>query len=447
MSDDLAFASIAELGKAYRTGKASPVAVTRMLLERIRRLDKDLNAFILVLEKQAIADAEASESALRNGQDRGALHGVPIAIKDMIAIAGLPTTFASRAASPRVPDTDATLVRNLKQAGAIIVGKTNLLEYAYGAVHPDFGQTNNPWDPARTSGGSSGGSTAAVAAGLCFGAVGTDTGGSIRIPAAYCGVPGIKPTYGRVDVDGVEALSLSLDHAGALARSCADTALMLGGMLGTPLDVSPRTLSGLRIGLFQPPGAERFLEPGVRGAFDRTLDILKRKGATIHALDIAGLGDVTNAVVKIIEPEASFIHRAMIRHDAKGLSDTTRAQFEGGFTIPAVEYIEALGVQRTLRAAFKRAFQGVDAILSPSVAWVAPAEDPPIGDERGTAEMLYSGIYNLVGLPALSVPCGLSEGLPVGLQIATPWGADELALSIGAALEQHLPPLGRPRVS
>jgi aspartyl-tRNA(Asn)/glutamyl-tRNA(Gln) amidotransferase subunit A len=447
MNDDLAFASIAELGKAYRADGVSPVAVTRNLLDRIRRLDKTLNAFITVLDAQALADAEAAERALRDGRDRGPLHGVPIAIKDMIAVAGLPTTFASRAASPRVPDTDATLVRNLKLAGAIIVGKTNLLEYAYGAVHPDFGQTNNPWDPARTSGGSSGGSTAAVAAGLCFGAVGTDTGGSIRIPAAYCGVAGIKPTYGRVDVDGVEALSLSLDHVGALARGCADTALMLGGMLGAPLDVSPHALFGLRLGLFQPPGAERFLEPGVRGAFDRTIEVLKANGATVHVLEIAGLKDVINAVVKIIEPEASVIHRAMIRHDAQRLSATTRAQFEGGFTIPAVEYVEALGVQRKLRAAFKRAFEGVDAILSPSVAWVAPAEDPPMGDERGTAEMLYSGVYNLVGLPALSVPCGLSEGLPVGLQIATPWGADELALGIGAALERHLPPLGRPRVS
>jgi aspartyl-tRNA(Asn)/glutamyl-tRNA(Gln) amidotransferase subunit A len=443
-SDDLAFSSIADLGKAYRTGKVSPVAVTHMLIDRIRRLNIRLNAFITILEAQCLADAEAAERALRSGQDRGPLHGVPIAIKDNTTVAGVPTTFGSRAASPRMSDTDANLVRNLKQAGAIIIGKTNMLEYAYGAVNPDFGQTNNPWDPNRTSGGSSGGSASAVAAGLCFGAVGTDTGGSIRIPAAYCGVAGIKPTYGRVDVEGVQALSPSLDHAGALGRSCADTALMLSGMLGTPLNVSPRTLSGIRVGLLQPPGAERFLEPGVRRVFNHTIDVLKLQGATVHALNIPGLGDVTNAVVKIIEPEASVIYRAMIRYDAKGLSATTRAQFESGFQISAVDYLDALGLQRDLRAAFKRLFEGVDVVLSPAVAWVAPAGDPAVGDERGAGEMLYSGIYDLVGIPALSIPCGLSEGLPVGLQIATPWGADELALSIGAALEGVLPALGHP---
>src|SRR5688572_4096840 len=201
MEREIHFSSIATLGAGYRNGSLSPVEVVRGLLDRIAKLDPTLNSFITVLEAESLVQAESAARELKAGHDRGPLHGVPVAIKDLIDMAGVPTTFASRAGSPRLAEIDAVLVRSLKEAGAIVLGKTNLLEYAYGAVHPDFGQTNNPWDPRRTSGGSSGGSAAAVAAGLCFAAVGTDTGGSIRIPAAYCGVAGIKPTYGRVGVD------------------------------------------------------------------------------------------------------------------------------------------------------------------------------------------------------------------------------------------------------
>src|SRR5262249_41119209 len=194
--------------------------------------------------------------------------GVPVAIKDLIDVAGVPTTFASRADSPKLPTADAALVRRIREAGAVIIGKTNLLEYAYGAVHPDFGQTNNPWDTRRTSGGSSGGSAAAVAAGLCFAAVGTDTGGSIRIPAAYCGIVGLKPTYGLVELDGVEPLSWSLDHAGPMARSCGDAALLLQAMSGRLPRIEVLDPAGLRLGVMAHPGADRFLQPAVRAAFE-----------------------------------------------------------------------------------------------------------------------------------------------------------------------------------
>src|SRR5688572_20352238 len=244
MDSEMHFSSIAVLGTAYRNGSTSPVEIVRGSLDRIARLDPTLNSFITVLKAESLAQAESAARELKAGRDRGPLHGVPIAIKDLIDMAGVATTFASRAGSPRLAKTDAALVRNLKEAGAIVLGKTNLLEYAYGAVHPDFGQTNNPWDPRRTSGGSSGGSAAAVAAGLCFAAVGTDTGGSIRIPASYCGVTGLKPSFGRVSLAGVQALSPTLDHAGPLARSCADAALALAGMTGTPVHVRRAELPG-----------------------------------------------------------------------------------------------------------------------------------------------------------------------------------------------------------
>ena len=251
------FLSIAELGAHYRRKSLSPVEVTRRAFTRIKALDGRLNAFITLLEKESLAEAATAERELMQGHDRGPLHGVPVAIKDLIAMAGAPTTFASRAGSPRHPDRDATLVKNLRQAGAVLIGKTNLLEYAYGAVHPEIGQTNNPWDPKRTSGGSSGGSAAGVASGMCFAAIGTDTGGSIRIPAAYCGVAGLKPSYGLVDLDGVQALSWSLDHAGPLARRVADAARLLEGMTGGSFPALPHGLKGLRLGIMDHPGQDR----------------------------------------------------------------------------------------------------------------------------------------------------------------------------------------------
>jgi aspartyl-tRNA(Asn)/glutamyl-tRNA(Gln) amidotransferase subunit A len=440
MEREIHFSSIATLGAGYRNGSLSPVEVVRGLLDRIAKLDPTLNSFITVLEAESLVQAESAARELKAGHDRGPLHGVPVAIKDLIDMAGVPTTFASRAGSPRLAEIDAVLVRNLKQAGAIILGKTNLLEYAYGAVHPDFGQTNNPWDPRRTSGGSSGGSAAAVAAGLCFAAVGTDTGGSIRIPASYCGVVGLKPSFGRVSLEGVQALSPSLDHAGPLARSCADAALVLEGMTGTPVHVQRADLSGLRIGIMHHPDADRFLQTEVQAHFDRVVGDLKRAGAYVRPMQVPELEMARETLIAIIEPEASLIHRDLLRKQPADFSDITRAQLEAGFGVSAVDYLGALQVRERLTVEFQRVFENIDAILSPSVPWVAPAEDPPVGGEEGAGEMMYSGIYNLVGLPAVSVPCGMSsEGLPSGLQIVTSWHKDELALSIGLALEVALP--------
>ncbi len=440
MEREMHFSSIATLGARYRNGSISPVDVVRRLLDRIAKLDPTLNSFITVLESESLAQAENAARELKSGHDRGPLHGVPIAIKDLIDTAGVPTTFASRAGSPRLAESDAVLVRNLKQAGAIILGKTNLLEYAYGAVHPDFGQTNNPWDPRRTSGGSSGGSAAAVAAGLCFAAVGTDTGGSIRIPASYCGVTGLKPTFGRVSLDGVQALSPTLDHAGPLARSCADAALALDGMMGTRIHLPHVELASLRIGIMHHPGADKFLQPDVLAHFDQIIRSLDRAGAQVRPIKVPDLDLARQALIAIIEPEASLIHRDLLRSEPAGFSDITRAQLEAGFGLRAVDYLDALRIRARLTTEFQRAFESIDAILSPSVPWVAPAEDPPVGGEEGAGEMMYSGVYNLVGLPAVSVPCGLDTGgLPSGLQIVTGWHKDELALAIGLALEAALP--------
>jgi aspartyl-tRNA(Asn)/glutamyl-tRNA(Gln) amidotransferase subunit A len=434
------FLSIAELGARYRERTLSPVAVVRQALDRIATLDRALNSFITVCADEALAQAAAAERAFAAGQDRGPLQGVPVAVKDLIDAAGVPTTYASRAGSPRMPAVDAALVRRLKEAGAVILGKTNLLEYAYGAVHPDFGQTNNPWDPKRTSGGSSGGSAAAVAAGLCFAAVGTDTGGSIRIPAAYCGAVGLKPTYGLVDLDGVQALSWSLDHAGPLARSCADAGLLLEAMSGRPCRVTPAPLTGLRLGVMTHPGAERYLQPDVVKAMEKITGKLAAGGAVLTDVSVADLELAAEALMAILSPEASVVHQRRIAEQPEGFGATTRLQIEAGFAVPATAYVRAQQFRRDLVGRFRALFSQVDALLSPAVPWVAPAEDPALGDEAGAGEMLYSAVYNLVGLPAASVPCGLSsEGLPMGLQIVGSWQADERVLSIGAAVEAMMP--------
>jgi aspartyl-tRNA(Asn)/glutamyl-tRNA(Gln) amidotransferase subunit A len=253
-------------------------------------------------------------------------------------------------------------------------------------------------------------------------------------------VTGQKPSFGRVSLEGVQALSPSLDHAGPLARSSADAALALAGMAGTPVRVSRTALSGLRIGIMHHPGADRFLQPEVQAHFDRVVSDSSRAGAEVRPIQVPGLELARDALIAIIEPEASLIHSNLLHRDPAGFSDITRSQLEAGFGISAVDYLNALQVRQRLTAEFQRAFENVDAILSPAVPWVAPAEDPPVGGEEGVGEMMYSGIYNLVGLPALSVPSGMnSDGLPSGLQIVTGWHKDELALSIGLALEAALP--------
>ena len=443
MSDPLFF-SIAELGAAYRARKLSPVEITRQCLARIAKLDGKLNAFISVLEKQALARAGEAEKELAAGKDLGPLHGVPVALKDLVDLAGVRTTFSSKAGSPRTPKTDAPLVAKLKAAGAVIVGKTNLLEYAYGAVHPDFGQTNNPWDGNRTSGGSSGGSAAAVATGMCYAALGTDTGGSIRIPAAYCGIVGLKPTFGTVDLTGVQALSWSLDHGGPLARNCADAVLFLSAITGKRFAALPKDVKDFRFGVMRHGDEEKHIQPGVKKAVGTVLNRLRRAGASLKPVRVPEMDMAPDALMAILYPEASVIHQRLIAAEPKGFGEITRQQIEAGFAIPATAYVRGQMLQRELAARFKKLFEQVNVLISPSVPWVAPAEDPALNDDSGAGEMLYSGLYNVLGIPALALPAGLSEGLPAGLQIATAWGADNLAFSVGAAIESGVGALQPP---
>ena len=439
--DDIAFASIDEVGGGYRAGRFSPVEVTKLCLGRIARLDGALNAFITVLGDAALEAAERAARELADGHDRGPLHGIPVAIKDLIDMAGVPTTFASRAEPGYVGKQDAALVTSLRRSGAVIIGKTNLLEFAYGLVHPDFGQTNNPWDITRTSGGSSGGSAAAVAAGMCYAAVGTDTGGSIRIPAAYCGIAGLKPTWGLVDTEGVYPLSWSLDHAGPLARTSADAAAFLGGLAGRPFAAGAERITGLRLGVLAQHRDHAMVSADIREGFGAACRRLAEAGATLVDVSISDFDLVEGALMTVMLPEASVPHAERVRRRPEGYAGGTREQIDLGFAIPATAYVRAQQFRRLMGERVLRAFEGLDALVSPTVPWPAPAEDPPIDADGSSGEMLCIAIHNLVGIPALSLPCGLSpEGMPIGFQIATPPHADARALAIGTAFEEVLPP-------
>jgi aspartyl-tRNA(Asn)/glutamyl-tRNA(Gln) amidotransferase subunit A len=440
-SDGLSFLSVAVLSERYRRGELSPVEVVRASLERIEQLDGRLNAWITVAADEALAAAGEAERSLRAGEDRGPLHGIPVALKDNVDTAGMPTTCASRILRSNVPASDAAVAERLRDAGAIVVGKTNLLEFAYGIVHPDFGQCNNPWNTDRTSGGSSSGSAAAVAAGMVPLAVGTDTGGSIRIPAAYCGIVGLKPTYGLVSHRGVFPLSWSLDHVGPLARSAEDALLLLRAMAGPGTGggggshAAEDGLAGVRVGIVREHlGAD--LRPGVRAAFDAAVGAMSEAGARVDEIGIPTLAHADDAEMAIIAPEATAVHEGWLRSRPQDYAPMTRVQLEMGLTIPATEYVRAQRFRSVLSSRFAEAFERVDLVVSPTVAWVAPAEDPAIAGDEGATEGRRTGPYNLTGMPAVTVPCGLGEdGLPAALQLAGPWWSDELVLRAAAAFE------------
>ncbi|MEX2648506.1 MAG: amidase [Alphaproteobacteria bacterium] len=445
MSADPTFLGIAALGRLFRSRQLSPVEATRACLARIGAQDRRLNAFMTVLDRSALAAARQAERELRAGRDRGPLHGVPVALKDLVAMKGVPTTYGSVPAFRETPRGDAPLVANLRAAGAVVVGKTNLLEFGYGYVNPIVGQTNNPWDPTRTSGGSSGGSAAAVAAGMVFAAFGTDTGGSIRIPAAYCGVVGLKPSFGLVPLEGALNLAWTLDHGGPLARGADDAAIMLGGLTGRRERAArPAVLAGVRLGVLARFRDDARARPGVGAAFAATCRELRRAGARLADVDAPELDGAIDDLLAIILPEGPISHARFYPRLAASYAQATRREIEHGLRLPAVAYLRALRRRDALRAAVDRLFDRFDALVGPTSPWEAPAEDPTLESGDGAAEMSFIAPFNLTGHPAASVACGLGDGgLPVGFQIAGPMGADARVLRLAAAVER-LRPMPRP---
>jgi aspartyl-tRNA(Asn)/glutamyl-tRNA(Gln) amidotransferase subunit A len=445
MTPPTPFDTIAELGAAFRSGRTDPSEAIERCLQGVAAHDEILNAMITVTADAARLAAEHAHRELRAGIDRGPLHGVPVVLKDLIDVAGVPTGYGSAPAFRRVPDRHAPLALRLEAAGAVLIGKTNLLEFAYGAVHPLVGQTNNPHEPRRTAGGSSGGSAAAVAAGMAFAAVGTDTGGSIRVPAAYCGIVGLKPTFGLVPVEGVFPLSWKLDHAGPMARTSACALAMLDALAATTGPASPLPVAGRRFGVLREHVDDPCIRPDVRTAFASACDRLTEAGASLVDVRLPELEGMAETLITILLPEAARIHASRMAEHADAYGPQTRAQLEAGRGVSATAYLAALEHQRRLTAAMEEALYGLDALVAPAVPWVAPAEDPAVDAHEGYAELHCTGPANLTGLPSVSIYGGPGEGgLPTGFMLTGPRGHDRRLLRIGMGVERVLPPAPRP---
>jgi aspartyl-tRNA(Asn)/glutamyl-tRNA(Gln) amidotransferase subunit A len=450
------FTTISELGLRLRRREISAVEVTRDCLSRIEKVNPGLNAFITVMGESALADARKAGVEILRGEWRGALHGVPVALKDLIDTAGVRTTAASALYKDRVPSGDAEVVRRLREAGAIIVGKNNLHEFAYGgsSLVSFFGDVHNPWDTGHIAGGSSGGSAAAVAAGLCYAAIGTDTAGSIREPAALCGCVGIKPTYGRVPARGVIPLSWSLDHVGPLASTVGDAAVVLQAIAGyDALDVGSAEVavsdyvSGLsdeikkvRIGVprIVASGAYFFddLDDEVRAAVDRALVVIGTLVADVRDVRIDVSSDRT-----VQAAESYAYHVDNVAKTPELYQPETLRRIRSGEKISAGEYIQRRREMDMERRRAHDFFAEVDLLVTPTMPIPAPA----IADLRRDPEALRPAElkllrntrpFNVWGLPAVSVPCGFTaSGLPIGLQIAGPQWREDLVLRLAEAYE------------
>jgi aspartyl-tRNA(Asn)/glutamyl-tRNA(Gln) amidotransferase subunit A len=435
---ELEFATIEELSNLLAKRKVSPVELTRLYLSRIERLNPKLNAFITVAAESALAEAAVAERELLRRRPRGPLHGIPVALKDNIATRNLRTTMGSLILRSFVPAADATVVSKLRRAGAIVLGKTNLHEFAYGVTseNPHYGAVRNPWDTDRITGGSSGGSAAAVAAGLCAAAIGSDTGGSIRIPSALCGVVGLKPTFGRVSVHGVFPLAPSFDHVGPIARSAMDAALVLECIAGPdPHDPTavPRRRENFRIApkrkrlrLGRP--REHFwvkVDPEIRRITEAALAVLVTLGAKVEDISLPAIAEGIEAANLIAGVEATRVHERAGYFPARAgeYGADVRGRLEQGGKMRAVDYLSAQETMRRARDEFEAAVENVDAIVIPAGLVAAP----PLGCERvrvDDVEMPIRGAFvdlnraaNFTGLPALSVPCGFTQnGLPVGIE-------------------------------
>jgi len=447
MTASAAFLTIPALGTLYRAGTLTPRMVTEACLDRIARLDPALNAFATVTADLALAAADRAGAELAAGRDRGPLHGVPVALKDLIDLGGVPTGYGAAPVFQTRPVRSAELADRIGTAGAVILGKTSMLEFAYGAVNPTVGQTNNPWDGTRTAGGSSGGSAAAVAAGLAFAAVGTDTGGSIRIPAAYCGIVGLKPTYGQVPLAGVFPLSPTLDHAGPMARTSGDALALLDVLTGGSGDTGPLGPAGRRFGILRDHADAPCIRPDIRSAFDSACAALADAGAHFTDIRLPELSGMAGALLDILLPEAALIHETRHAAHAGHYAAATRAQIEAGFAASGLAYLKGLDHRRGLTAAMETALDGLDALIAPTAPWVAPAEDPVVVDDAGFDEMLCTGPANLAGLPSVSLFGGTGQdGLPAGLMLTGPRGADRSLLRLAAGIERVIPPQRSPMI-
>lgn len=453
MADEsLHYQSIRAVGERIRRRDLSAVELVTATLDRAEKLDGPLNAFITITREAALGQARSADQALAAGHYLGPLHGIPISLKDLYQTAGIKTTGGSKILADWEPDADSTVTRRLRQAGAVLIGKNNLHEFAYGATNenPHFGPARNPWNTERITGGSSGGSGAAVAAGIGYASMGSDTGGSIRLPAALCGVVGVKPTYGLVSRAGVLPLSWSLDHCGPLTRTVEDAALILNAIVGhDPADpasasrVTPdlctaldRRMTGLRIGLLTEYMGENVV-PEVKAAVRSALTSLQGLGASVEEISVPEVWFRSGVVTSILYSEASTIHERWLRNRSNDYGADVLERLRHGQRLTATQYLRGQQARRALMARFRTIFETIDVLATPTVPILAPTLPESRGWAARSQLLGFTQLFNILGLPAVSVPCGFSQnGLPVGLQLVGRPFEEETILRVAHTYEQ-----------
>jgi aspartyl-tRNA(Asn)/glutamyl-tRNA(Gln) amidotransferase subunit A len=442
-TDALTSAPMAEIARSLRRRTVSPLELVDAYSRRIDQAS-GLQAFITLPGERARREARRAERRLARGEP-GALLGVPIAVKDLFATRGVRTTAGSRILKDWLPTRDAAVVARLRAAGAIIFGKTNLHEFAYGVsnANPWWGIARNPHDPRRSPGGSSGGSAIAVVAGLCAGAIGSDTGGSIRVPASLCGCVGLKPTFGLIPLDGTFPLGWSLDHAGPLARTVDDAGLLLDVMTGMDAGRRARRTAtrGLRVGVLRGPIIQK-AQPRIAQQVDAAAAALRRRGLGVREVSIPEMEWTVATQLVTLRAEASAVHSRWIRTRPRAYAADVRTRLQLGALVAGADYVLAQRMRDRLRAAMGRVFQEVDVLLLPTTPITAPlvgertvrwrsGEEPVDG-----ALVRLTAPFNLTGLPALSVPFGRAAGLPVGVQVVGQWMDEARVLAVGGLIEE-----------
>jgi len=454
---DLTYKSVAELAPLIKSGKLSPVELVQTSLDRISQLEPQLNAFLEVWDEAAVESAKVARDEIAAGRYLGAMHGIPVGIKDLIDVAGTRTTGGSKVLAENMAHSDATVVTKLKASGAVLMGKLNLVEFAFGTtgLNPHTADVKNPWDNARITAGSSSGSGAAVASGMIPTALGTDTGGSIRMPAALCGIAGLKPTYGRVSRAGVLDLSWSMDHVGPMTRTTEDCALLMNVLAGyDPNDPASskeplqdftsdlnRGLDGLRIGIPSHYFFDDFVDQEIKHSVRAAIDLLVANGAEIVELSMPWVGKGRPINFGVILPESVSIHEKMIAENADLYSPAVRKRIQSGFNVSAIEYVRAQRARQWFNHQMEESMKQVDVLITPSI----PIQTPTIADctpspgnpGAGSELPMFTGVFDVTGQPSHSIPCGFTQnGMPIGMMITGHPFDESTVLRVGHAYEK-----------
>ncbi len=452
---ELTSLKIHRAAEMLKQGEISPVELTQAHLERIQALDQKLNAFITLTPELALQQARKAEAEIRQGEYRGSLHGIPLGLKDLFETGGLRTTAGSSFFTDYIPEADAAVVQKIKDAGAVILGKLNMHEIALGVTNenPHFGDCCNPWDLQCISGGSSGGNAAALAAGLCMGALGSDTGGSIRIPSSLCGVVGLKPTYGRVSLRGVIPLSWNLDHAGPMGRCVRDCAILLQAIAGhdpqdawsvnVPVDdyltSQDGDLQGWRIalatdGYFTDP---EVVEEEVLRAVRQAAQVFEALGAQVEQVSFPNAREAAMANGLMTPCDAAAFHHQRMADNPQGFGKDVLKRLQSGAAYTSTEYSLSRRMQTILRCQFNEFLEDFDLLLTPTTPITAPRRGTADAVERARLLTRFTAPFNLTGLPALSIPCGWSaQNMPTSLQIIGKAWAERKVLRAGELYEQ-----------